>query len=636
MVDRGGRRAGGEALEVELVDAAVPPHVVVGAGHRRRRQAGRRPCARRSASGPPPGKGGDGVDGERAHVHLEGTAWGTLQHTGGIPMSPRSRRGEHSASRAPMTACDVRHAPRQTPMDRRSFLKVAAATAGLGAVGARAAWAAEGPVNLALPSLGTVLRPSRTPIEHVLVVMMENRSVDHFLGWYGAENPDFDGIQTARFRDLRKGRRGPMVSTEDWGRDGRNDFDGRGFADPDHGWDNGRLVRNGGLHGRLAAPEDRQRRAHPQHLRGARPPGVGAAHAWVADLRPLVHSSCSDPPSPTATTCTPARRRAIKNNDLPPEMAGQHPEWALGWDWPTVWDVCKHAFVSSAYYFSNLPETAFWGPRHLDITRHVSELYRRSRARHAPPGVGDRPVVHRSGGHRQRRPPARRHPARPDVPVGPRRGVHPVADLPQGRDDHHLRRGRRLLGPRRPAPGRRRAGHAPRTPAASTTSPSAGSGSRPRSSRRGPRTTGSTTPPTSTPRSCGSWPTTGAFRTRRQRIRRTNSLMRAFRGFRLVPARRRLHAVPDAPSTSRSPTCSTPTSTHSREGERPRLVPDVTAEERPAPAGRHRLVRRPRGRPRPPVRGRLPHGRRTSAPRCVRGRPARRTPIRVRPSLEPP
>ncbi len=76
---------------------------------------------------------------------------------------------------------------------------------------------------------------------------MENRSVDHLLGWYGAENPDFDGTQHVSFRDLRKGPDGPMLATEDWGRDGRNDYDGRGFADPDHGWDNGRLVRNGGL-----------------------------------------------------------------------------------------------------------------------------------------------------------------------------------------------------------------------------------------------------------------------------------------------------------------------------------------------------------------------------------------------------
>jgi phospholipase C len=40
-----------------------------------------------------------------------------------------------------------------------------------------------------------------------------------------------------------------------------------------------------------------------------------------------------------------------------------------------VWDVCKRGLVSSGYYFSNLPETLFWGARHLDVTRHVSELF---------------------------------------------------------------------------------------------------------------------------------------------------------------------------------------------------------------------------------------------------------------------
>ena len=82
-------------------------------------------------------------------------------------------------------------------MDRRTFLTGAAAAVGLGALGARPAEAlgsATGPVNVALPSLGLTTKAPRTPVEHLVVVMMENRSVDHFLGWYGKENPSFDGV----------------------------------------------------------------------------------------------------------------------------------------------------------------------------------------------------------------------------------------------------------------------------------------------------------------------------------------------------------------------------------------------------------------------------------------------------------
>ena len=129
-------------------------------------------------------------------------------------------------------------------MDRRTFVKGAAAGAGVVAAGAQSAGA--NLVNLVLPSLGIETRPGRTPVEHLVVVMMENRSVDHYLGWYGAENPAFDGIQHASFPDLRQGPDGPLLATEGWGQAGRNDMHGRGFEDPSHGWDGGRAERNGG------------------------------------------------------------------------------------------------------------------------------------------------------------------------------------------------------------------------------------------------------------------------------------------------------------------------------------------------------------------------------------------------------
>ncbi|MGH9184443.1 MAG: alkaline phosphatase family protein, partial [Acidimicrobiales bacterium] len=64
-----------------------------------------------------------------------------------------------------------------------------------------------------------------------------------------------------------------------------------------------------------------------------------------------------------------------KNNDLPPALAGEHPEWLLGWDWPTIWTLLDRAGVSGSYYFSNLPEIAFWGLRHLNKARHVAEFF---------------------------------------------------------------------------------------------------------------------------------------------------------------------------------------------------------------------------------------------------------------------
>ena len=102
-------------------------------------------------------------------------------------------------------------------MRRRTFLQGAAAGLGLTALGGRAN---ADLLNIALPSLGVETRPAKTPVKHIVVVMMENRSVDHLLGWYGAENPNFDARQHATCPDLRKPG-GPMMATANWGQHGR-------------------------------------------------------------------------------------------------------------------------------------------------------------------------------------------------------------------------------------------------------------------------------------------------------------------------------------------------------------------------------------------------------------------------------
>src|SRR2546430_16411726 len=73
-------------------------------------------------------------------------------------------------------------------LTRRNFLRSAAGASGAALLG-RGAWstlhAFGGQRDLALPP------PSRSGIEHVVVVMMENRSFDHLLGWL----PNADGRQ---------------------------------------------------------------------------------------------------------------------------------------------------------------------------------------------------------------------------------------------------------------------------------------------------------------------------------------------------------------------------------------------------------------------------------------------------------
>src|ERR1700682_181519 len=77
--------------------------------------------------------------------------------------------------------------------------------------------------------------PAASGVDHIVVVMMENRSFDHFLGWL----PGADGRQAGLgYRD----RNGILHPTHHLA----PDFQGCGFADPDHSFAGGRIEYDNG------------------------------------------------------------------------------------------------------------------------------------------------------------------------------------------------------------------------------------------------------------------------------------------------------------------------------------------------------------------------------------------------------
>src|SRR5437870_10601691 len=109
-------------------------------------------------------------------------------------------------------------------LSRRRFLRGTTSTAGLLTLGRRGWMRTASAQTEALPS------PEASGIEHVVVVTMENRSFDHFLGWL----PDADG-QQAGLTYLDKNDVPQMTYQL------APDFQGCSHPDPDHSYAGSRV-----------------------------------------------------------------------------------------------------------------------------------------------------------------------------------------------------------------------------------------------------------------------------------------------------------------------------------------------------------------------------------------------------------
>ena len=112
-------------------------------------------------------------------------------------------------------------------IQRRTFLR--------SALGATAATFFSSCDTLRSPLVANLPSPERSGIEHVVVVMMENRSFDHFLGWLPTADGKQDGLSYAD-------QTGAIHSTYHLA----GDFTGCGHIDPDHSYQGGRIQYDAG------------------------------------------------------------------------------------------------------------------------------------------------------------------------------------------------------------------------------------------------------------------------------------------------------------------------------------------------------------------------------------------------------
>jgi phospholipase C len=189
--------------------------------------------------------------------------------------------------------------------------------------------------------------PAHSGIDHVIVVMMENRSFDHFTGWVRGA----DGRQ-ARLRFVD--RYGVPHTT--WH---LSDFQGCAHPDPDHSYEGGRIEFNRGkCDGWLRA--------------GVNDP-FAIGYYSAADLDFWRQASAD------WTVCD--RYFAATMAETYPNRFYQH---AARTDrihnstdisiLPTIWDRLADAGLRGRYYFSDVPFTALWGTKYLPISAPFAQF----------------------------------------------------------------------------------------------------------------------------------------------------------------------------------------------------------------------------------------------------------------------
>ncbi|HET6795360.1 MAG TPA: alkaline phosphatase family protein [Acidimicrobiales bacterium] len=224
---------------------------------------------------------------------------------------------------------------------RRQFLKGAAAAGAAVSLGEATRVPRAGARPGALPA------PNASGVDHIVVVCMENRSFDHYLGWV----PGADGRQAGlSYRDDA----GEWHDTHHL-----TDWSGCGFNDPDHSVTGGRLQLDGGRCDgfRRGANDDY---ALGYYTREDLPTNAflvdnfTVCDRWFCGIlgptypnRFYTHAATTDRLDNTSTTST----------------------------LPTIWDRLSAAGVSATYYFSDLPFLALWGQKYISTSQPVAAFF---------------------------------------------------------------------------------------------------------------------------------------------------------------------------------------------------------------------------------------------------------------------
>lgn len=243
---------------------------------------------------------------------------------------------------------------------RREFLKLAGGTAALAGLAACSSSTSQGarPVKPAGRDVLALPAPDKAPFDHVVVVMMENRSFDHLLGWL----PGADGKQTGlKYTDTT----GAVVPTWDLG----DNYQGCQWNDPQHQWAGGAKQLNGGkADGFLLTQPVGDHFPIGYYSRDAVPMlGSLAQHYTTYDryFPALLAGTWPNRLYMHAAACD-VDNTGLMINDV------AHPASNIQ---TAIWDRLADKGISAGYYYEEEPFTSNFASRKYDHLRHKTEQF---------------------------------------------------------------------------------------------------------------------------------------------------------------------------------------------------------------------------------------------------------------------
>jgi phospholipase C len=261
-------------------------------------------------------------------------------------------------------------------LNRRDFLRRTAQLGGAVVLGGSGLDAARAPVGaLQAGDFTSMLDdPAKeSPIETVVVVMMENRSFDHYFGWLADDERYVERGRSRygkRFRVAGRQRQsftapdGTTVPTAPLLGNAAevNPYRGCGHPDPGHSWTSGRAQRDGGF---LAVGSGNDAFALGYYGADAMPFTAQLARQFTVFDR--WHAS--------VLAATYPNRAYLHSGQSGDYMTNALPFATGGYQWETIWDRLAAAGVSTGYYYTDLPALALWGGRLQNITKPITDYF---------------------------------------------------------------------------------------------------------------------------------------------------------------------------------------------------------------------------------------------------------------------